>query len=103
METVTGWASASTLAPIVAIIISLATFVLTQLRSQQLDERTAARDTVQILATQNEALQREVDHLETQNEGLGRQLDDLRVRMRELEQRCVDCEAKLLKSVSDWL
>jgi len=55
------------LAPGAALIVSLATFVFTQRRANQLEERAAhveeraaAKDTVELLAKQNEALREEL-------------------------------------------
>ncbi len=53
------------LAPGAAIVISLATLVLTQRRAEQTDARTAAKDTVEILAIQNTALLAEITNLHT--------------------------------------
>jgi phage shock protein A len=66
------------LAPAVAVVISLATFVLTQRRAQQIDDRKAAKDTVELLVTENKFL---VEALAA-----------LRARMDELEQKIDDCE-----------
>lgn len=51
------------LAPGVAVVVSIATFVFTQVRTQRLDDRAAAKDTVLILATQNKALLDEIADL----------------------------------------
>lgn len=70
-----------------AIVISLATFVLTQRRAQQIDNRAAAKDTVDILILQNKAL-------------LG-DIADLRVRVTFIETQRLNCEEALARLAAD--
>jgi hypothetical protein len=72
----------SSLPPIAAIVVSLATFVFTQIRAQRVDDRAAAKTTVQLLLTQIEALLSEVD--------------DLRRHQTRMEQQHNDCERERL-------
>ena len=66
------------LAPSAALVISLATFVATQVRTNQIDSRAAAKDTVEILATQNKSLLDEIT--------------EIRTRMITLDQQLLHCE-----------
>ena len=61
------------LAPGAAIVISLVTFVMTQRSAQYREERSAAKETVDILVAQNRALHNE--------------LVDLRKRVAQLEEK----------------
>lgn len=76
------------LAPVAALVVSLATFVFTQRRASQIEERSAAKDTVELLAQQNKALRQDVV--------------DLRSRVLSIEAGRLQCEqerAELLKEI----
>lgn len=51
------------IAPGLAIVFTAATFVFTQIRAQRLDDRSAARETVETIAALNRALSSELEHL----------------------------------------
>lgn len=79
----------------VAVILSIATFVLTQRRAQQIDDRAAAKDTVDMLAMQN-------GMLASQNKTLQSEIGDLRKRVSNIERARHDCErerAELLEKL----
>lgn len=73
------------LVPVLTFVISVASIVWTQVqanrakdRERRIDDRAAAKDTVDTLASLNEAL--------------GREIDGLRSRMESLEQKFDNCE-----------
>lgn len=72
----------SILAPSLAILVSVVTYWITSKRTQQLDDRAAAKETVELLATQNKIL-------------LG-DITDLRERIRLIEQSRDKCEEQLM-------
>lgn len=69
---------ATALAPGAAILLSVVTLWLTQRRTQQIDDRAAAKDVVDFLSLQNEAL--------------GRSLEDLRQRITQMEAEHLECQ-----------
>lgn len=71
-------ALATALAPGAAILLSILTLYLTQRRTQALDDRSAAKETVEFLSLQNESL--------------GRSLDDLRARITQMESEHLECQ-----------
>jgi chromosome segregation ATPase len=73
----------------VATILSIATFIFTQVRSQKsedrvqkLDDRAAAKETVEVLATLNKALTDEIGNF--------------RIRLTNIEQQHDECEKERL-------
>lgn len=71
------------LVPAATLAISIMTFAFTQWRTQKIDDRAAAKDTVDLLATQNDALSREVA--------------DLRVHMAECERARLELMERLAR------
>lgn len=68
----------SALAPGVAIVISVGTFFFTQWRAQKIDDRAAAKSTVELLISENRLLMQA--------------LKEVRERVEDLESKFDDCE-----------
>lgn len=80
----------ASLAPGIALIISVVTYVVTDRRAADRETRTAAKDTVDILAAQNEAQAREILALKER-------VDNLEVLFKECVEGRTRLEAELLE------
>lgn len=69
-------ALATAAVPAAALLVSVLTFVFTQIRAQRTEDRSAARDTVEVIASLNQALTGEVDSLRQRLQTLEQQRDD---------------------------
>lgn len=88
------------LAPAAAIIISLVTLILAQQRAQKTDDRAAAKDTVEILASQNTALHAEVTDLRARIAHLEQTLHDAVIERTNMYLKIGELSALLLQSTA---
>ncbi len=71
--------------PAATLVISLATFAFTNWRTQTMENRSATRDTVDLLSRQSEGYAREIKDLREQMEACSAEIVDLK-------RRVADCE-----------